>query len=152
MPGRKNGTIDVVSARYILTFVPSWLPKLVTTFGVVCVIAGVSWDFVDVGTYFRPDFFTDYAELFLIMLGVGILLSAGGTIAWARQWDRRERLRVAGAIFVLVVIAFFIVPNNVHGPGMLLGFAAICACILSLVLGVVAVVTGDHPANPKSVE
>ena len=142
----------MANARYILAFMPSWLPKLVTMFGVGCVIVGVSWDFADAGTYFHPDFLTDHAGLFLIMLGVGILLSACGTIAWARQWDRRERLRVAGAIFVLVVIAFFIVPNNVHGPGMLLGFAAICACILSLVLGVVAVVTGDHPANPKSVE
>jgi len=28
----------------------SWLPKLVTTLGVVCVIVGVPWDFVDVGT------------------------------------------------------------------------------------------------------
>ena len=133
----------MVSAKYILTFVPSWLPKLVTMFGVVCVIVGVSWDFADASTYFHPDFFTDYAGLFLIMLGVGILLSAGGTIAWARQWDRRERLRVAGVIFVIAVIASVIVPNNVHGPGMLLGIAAICACILSLVLAVMAVVTGD---------
>jgi hypothetical protein len=40
----------VVSARYILAFVQSWLPKLVTTLGVVCAIVGVSWDFVGVGT------------------------------------------------------------------------------------------------------
>ena len=81
------------------------------------------------------------------MVPVGILLSIGGTIVWARHWDRRERLRVAGVIFVIAVIAFMIVPNNVHGPGMLVGFAAICACILSLVLAVMAVVTRNHPAT-----
>jgi len=138
----------VANARYILAFMPSWLPKLVTMFGIGCVIVGVSWDFADAGTYFHPDFLTDYAGLFLIMLGVGILLSACGTIAWARQWDRRERLRVAGAIFVLVVIAFFIVPNNVHGPGMLLVLTAVCALSLSILLAVMAVFTRDHATRP----
>jgi hypothetical protein len=35
------------------------------------------------------------------------------------------------------------VPNNVHGPGMLLGLAVICAWILSLVLVVMAFVAPD---------
>lgn len=101
------------------------------------------------GTHFR--FFDHSAGLFLTMVPVGILLSIGGTLVWARHWDRRERLRVAGTIFVIAVIAiavvaFMIVPSNVHGPGVLLVLAAICACILSLVLAVMAVVTRSHPA------
>jgi hypothetical protein len=105
---RKNGSIDAVKPRYMLTFVPSWLPKLVATFGAVCVIVGVSWGFVDEGTHFRLEFLGDCAGLFLIMLPVGILLSMGGTIVWARHWDRRKRLRVAGVVFVIAVIAFMI--------------------------------------------
>jgi hypothetical protein len=137
----------VVKARYILTFVPSWLPKFVTSIGVVCVVVGVSWGFIDEGTHFRFEFLDDYGGLFFMMLPVGILLSIGGIIVWARHWDRSERLRVAGAIFVIAVIAFMLVPNNVHGPGMLLGLAAICACILSLVLVVMGIVSRNHPAT-----
>jgi hypothetical protein len=116
--------------------VPTPLPKLVTAFGVLCVAVGVAWGFVDVGTDFRFRFFSDHAGLFLVTLVVGILLSAGGTIAWVRHFNRGKRLRVAGYVFFVGLVAFLVVPNNVHGPGMLLGLAAICAGILSLVIAV----------------
>jgi hypothetical protein len=127
--------------------VRNWLPKLLTTFGVVCVIVGVSWGFVDVWTHFRFQFFTDYYELFLATLVVGIVLSMGGAIAWTRHFNRPNKFRVAGVIFVIGAVAFMVVPNNVHGPGMLLGFASIFTLILSLVIGVMAFFTRVHPAN-----
>jgi hypothetical protein len=120
-------------------FVRKWLPKLLTTFGLVCVLVGVSWDFIDVWTHFRFQFFAHYAGLFLATLAVGIVLSVSGAIAWTRRFDRLKKFRVAGVIFVIGVIAFMVVPNNVHGPGMLLGLASIFALILSVVIGVTAV-------------
>jgi hypothetical protein len=123
------------------------LPKLLTTFGVVCVIVGVSWGFVDVWTHFRFQFFTDYYELFLATLAVGIVLSVGGAILWTRHFDRLKKFRVAGVIFVIGAVAFMVVPNNVHGPGMLLGFASVFTLVLSVVIGVMAVFTRAHPAN-----
>jgi hypothetical protein len=123
------------------------LPKLLTTFGVVCVVVGVSWGFVDVWTHFRFQFFTDYYELFLATLAVGIVLSVGGAILWTRHFDRLKKFRVAGVIFVIGAVAFMVVPNNVHGPGMLLGFASVFTLVLSVVIGVMAVFTRAHPAN-----
>jgi hypothetical protein len=125
----------------------NWLPKLLTTFGVVCVIVGVSWGFVDVWTHFRFQFFTDYYELFLATLAVGIVLSVGGAIFWTRHFDRLKKFRVTGVIFVIGAVAFMVVPNNVHGPGMLLGFASVFTLVLSVVIGVMAVFTRAHPAN-----
>jgi len=126
--------------------VPNSLPKSVTTFGVLCVGIAVAWGFAEAGGRFQ---FLDCANcsgFFLIALAVGILLSAGGTVAWARHFNKQKKLRVAGIIFLLALAAFIVVPNNVHGPGMLLGFAAICAGILSLVLLVMAI----FAPNPAS--
>jgi hypothetical protein len=127
--------------------VRNWLPKLITTFGVACVVVGVSWGLVDVWTDFRFQFLSDHYELFLATLAVGIVLSMGGAIAWTRHFDRAKKFRVAGGIFVIGAVAFMVVPNNVHGPGMLLGFASILTLTLSLVIGVMAVFTRAHPAN-----
>jgi hypothetical protein len=127
--------------------VRNWLPKFLTTFGVVCVVVGVSWGFVDVWTHFRFQFLTDYYELFLATLAVGIVLSVGGAILWTRHFDRLKKFRVAGVIFVIGAVAFMVVPNNVHGPGMLLGFASVFTLILSVVIAVMAVFTRAHPAN-----
>lgn len=117
----------------------NWLPKLSITFGLVCVLVGVSWGFVDVWTHFRFQFFTHYAGLFLATLAVGIVLSVSGAIAWTRHFDRLKEFRVAGVIFVIGAVAFMVVSNNVHGPGMLLGLASTFALILGLVIGVMAV-------------
>jgi hypothetical protein len=122
-------------------FVRNWLPKLLTTLGLVCVLVGVSWGFVDVWTHFRFQFFTYHSGLFLATLAVGIVLSISGAITWTRHFDRLKKFRVAGVIFVIGAVAFMVVPNNVHGPGMLLGFASIFALILGLVIGVMAVLT-----------
>lgn len=139
------------SEREVYTLsVPRWLPKLVTTFGVVCVCIGASWGFIDEWTHFRFEFFTDYAGLFLITLAVGILFSVSGTVAWALSLARRKRLRLAGIIFVLGIAVFLIVPNNVHGPGMLLGLADLCALVLSVVLVVMAFVCREPSSRTDS--
>jgi hypothetical protein len=39
------------------------------------------------------------------------------------------------------LLAMVVAPDNVHGPGMLLILTAVCACILSVVLAVLAVAT-----------
>ena len=98
-------------------------------------------------THFRFQFLTDYYELFLATLAVGIVLSVGGAILWTRHFDRLKKFRVAGVIFVIGAVAFMVVPNNVHGPGMLLGFASVFTLILSVVIAVMAVFTRAHPAN-----
>jgi hypothetical protein len=116
------------------------LPRIVTIIGVFFVVAGVARGFVDEGTHFRFDFLHDYAGLFLTALPVGICLSAGGIVAWSRHLDRGERLRLAGFIFALGLVAAFVTPNNVHGPGMLLGLSAVCALILSFVVMLTAVI------------
>jgi drug/metabolite transporter (DMT)-like permease len=127
--------------------VRNWLSKLITTFGVVCVVVGVSWDFIDVWTHFRFDFLSDHFELFLAALGVGIVLSMGGAIAWARRFDRPKKFRVAGGIFLIGAVALMVAPKNVHGPGMLLVFASFWTLTLSLVIGVLAVFTRAQPAH-----
>ena len=114
------------------------LPKFVTAFGILCVAVGVSWIFVDEATHFRFGFLSEDAGFFLITLAIGILLSSGGTIAWARQFDKPKRFKVAGFVFLIGLVAFFVTPNNVHGPGMVLGLAAICAILLSVALAVMA--------------
>lgn len=124
-----------------------WLPKFVTAVGVLCVGVGLAWGFTEAGGRFQSLDCVNCAEFFLLTLAIGILLSAGGTVAWARHFDKPKKLRVAGIIFVVALAAFIVVPNNVHGPGMLLGFAAICAWILSLVLVVMAVFS----PNPTSI-
>jgi hypothetical protein len=72
-------------------------------------------------------------------LFVGILLSTGGTVAWTRHLDKRKKLKVAGYIFLVGLLAMLIAPGNVHGPGMLVVMTAVCGWILSIVLAVIAV-------------
>jgi hypothetical protein len=130
------------------------LPKLTTGLGIFCVVIGVWWGFLD-GSDFAFKFFSDSWNrfitgnegLFFIVLCVGILLSAGGTIAWTRHFSEGKQVKVAGCIAIIGLVIFMFVPNNVHGPGMLLGFAVICAWILSLVLVVIAFVAPDRPTN-----
>jgi hypothetical protein len=126
--------------------VPNWLPKFVTVLGVICVGIGVVWGFVEGGGSFQFLDCANCAGFFLITLAAGILLSAGGTVAWTRRLGKQKKLRVAGVIFLVALAAFIVVPNNVHGPGMLLGLVAICAGILSLVLVVMAI----FAPNPAS--
>jgi hypothetical protein len=130
------------------------LPRLVTAIGVICVIVGVCWGFVeesDIPVRFFNNYWYTFIGihpgLFLITLVIGILLSSAGTVAWTQLLSRRKRLGVAGCIFAGGLAVFIAVPNNVHGPGMLLGFAAICSWILSLVLAVMAVVSEKRPAK-----
>jgi hypothetical protein len=130
------------------------LPKLVAAIGIVCIAVGLSWGFLDGSDFaFRllsdsvNRFITVNAELFLITLLAGIVLSAGGTIAWTRHFDKRKRLKVAGYIFLVGLLAMLIAPGNVHGPGMLVVMTAVCSWILSIVLAIIAVAGRGRPVN-----
>jgi hypothetical protein len=113
------------------------LPKLVTTVGILCVVVGVGWGFID---YSHSEFgLYMYAGQFLLTLAVGILLSSVGTLMWAQHFEKHKRLKVAGCIFVIGVLAATVGPNNVHGPGMLLVPVALSAWILSIILVVMAI-------------
>ena|SRR5713226_1473712 len=123
------------------------LPKLVTALGVVCIATGLSWGFLD-GSDFAFRFFSDSFDrfitenvgLFLTTLLVGMILSVVGTLAWTWRFSKAKQLRVAACIFALGLVAFAVAPKNVHGPGMLLVFVALCACALSIALGLMAAV------------
>jgi hypothetical protein len=125
----------------------STVPKFVTALGILCVTVGILWDFSESIVGNRFGFLIDYNGEFLVTLLVGILLSAGGAIAWARHLSRDKKFRVAGLIFVFGLVVFPFVPNNVHGPGMLLGFCVICAWALSLILAVTAAASRDSPGS-----
>jgi hypothetical protein len=130
------------------------LPKLITELGIVCVATGLSWGLLDgsnVAFRFRSDsldrFITENAGLFLITLFVGIILSAGGTLAWTHRSNKPKKLKVAGWVFGAGLLVMVIAPKNVHGNGMLLVLTAVCAWILSIVLAVIAVASRDRSAN-----
>ena len=116
------------------------LPKVVTIFGLVCVVVGIGWGFVDVATDFRFDFFTRYSSLFLISLVLGVCLSSAGIIAWSLRFSRRKQLGLAGLVIAVGCVGVAVAPNNVHGPGMLLGLTSVCAAMLGLSLAVIAAI------------
>jgi hypothetical protein len=138
---------DTNLLRWIYTHsVLNPVPKLIAAVGIVCIAIGLSWGFLDgsdFGFRFLSDslnrFITENVGLFLITLLVGIVLSAGGTLAWTHYFDKRKKLKVAGCIFLAGLLAMIIAPKNVHGPGMLLLLTAVCGWILSIVLAVIAV-------------
>jgi hypothetical protein len=126
--------------------VPNRLPKLITAAGIVSIAIGLSWGFLDGSDFaFRllsdsfNRFITEHSGLFGMTLFVGILLSTGGTIAWTRHFDKRKKLKVAGYIFLVGLLAMLITPGNVHGPGILVVMTAVCGWILSIVLAAIAV-------------
>ena len=119
-------------AAYTWSLVKS-LPKVVTTLGLICVVIGVGWGFVDVATHFEYSFLSRNAELFILTLLIGIVLSFVGTIWWARRLARRRRLGLAGAL-LLGSLAIFAVPVNVHGPTMFLVPVVFAVWILALIL------------------
>jgi hypothetical protein len=116
--------------------------------GILCVTIGVAWGFVDESTHFRFRLFTDYANVFLVALPVGVLLSVGGILAWTRHLSKRKKFKIAGWVFLTGLVAMVIAPNNVHGPGMLLVLTAVCAWILSIILTITAAVSDERPATP----
>jgi hypothetical protein len=125
--------------------VPQSLPKFATILGLICVVVGVGWGFVDVATDFRFPFLSDYAGIFLITLVVGIVLSLTGTIAWARHLSRKARFRAATCVFAAGLVVILIAPKNVHGPGMLLVLSGVCALLLSLALAMMGAISRDQP-------
>jgi hypothetical protein len=124
------------------------LPKAITAFGMLCVVVGLALGFIASDTSSDFDFLTHYAYDFLIPLLAGVLLSFGGTVAWARHLDRRRKLKLAAWIFVLSFVPVPFIPKNVHGPGMIvIVFAVLPAWILSIVLVVMVAVDADDAAN-----
>ena len=139
------------------------LPKLITAIGVVCIAIGLSWGFLDGSDFaFRllsdsvNRFITVNVGLFLVTLLAGIVLSAAGAIAWTHHFDRRKRLKVAGYIFLVGLVAMLIAPGNVHGAGMLVVMTAVCSWILSVVLAIIAVARSGNSTvegqSPDSTE
>jgi uncharacterized membrane protein HdeD (DUF308 family) len=104
------------------------LPKFITAFGIICISVSLTLLFID-----------DTLR-FVVPYTLGIILSFGGTVAWARNFEVRRKLRIAGWIFVLGLVVFFFIPNNVHGDGMLVGMIVLCGWLLSIVLVIMAAV------------
>jgi hypothetical protein len=109
----------------------SLLPKIITAFGIICISVSLSLLFVNDTLPFGVPYI------------VGIVLSFGGTVAWARHVAVRGKRRIAGYIFLLGLVVFFFVPKNVHGDGMLVGFVVLCGWLLSIVLVIMAAVARD---------
>ena len=124
------------------------LPKAITAFGILCVVVGLALGFIASDTSSDFAFLMRYAYAFLIPLLTGVLLSFVGTVAWARHLDRRRKLKLAAWIFIMSIVPFPPIPNNVHGPGMIvIVFVVLPAWILSVVLAVMAAVGADDAAN-----
>jgi hypothetical protein len=149
--GHQSAALDLIYTHSVL----NPLPKLITAVGIVCIVTGLSWGFLDGSDFafrFLSDslnrFITEHSGLFGMTLFLGILLSAGETIAWTHHFDKRKRLKVAGYIFLVGLLAMLITPGNVHGPGMLVVMTAVCGWILSIVLAVIAVAR-SRPFNEQ---
>jgi hypothetical protein len=124
------------------------LPKAITAFGILCLVVGLALGFIASDTSSHFDFLIPYAYDFLTPLLTGLLLSFGGTLAWARHLGRSRKLKVAAWIFVMSIVPIPFIPNNVHGPGMIvIVFVVLPAWILSVALMVMAAVGADHAAN-----
>lgn len=127
--------------------------KSVTVLGTICVAAGLLWAFLGSEFAFRffsnslNNFITGNAGFFLIALPSGILLSAAGVVALARDFNRRKKLRVAGWIFLAGLLSIIFAPKYVHGPGMLLVLTAVCVCVLGIVLTVLAFASHTEPED-----
>lgn len=116
----------------------SLLPKLITALGIICISISLSL------VFFIDDTLFNTAPVSVAYL-VGIVLSFGGAVAWARRFDAGRKLRIAGYIFLTGLVVFFFVPNNVHGDGMLVGFVVLCGWLLSVVLAIMAAIRGNDP-------
>jgi hypothetical protein len=127
--------------------VPDPASKLATVFGLVCVAIGIAWGFLASSANPRFSFAADDSGLFLIILLVGVLLSLVGAIAWARHLRSGLRLKVAGCLVVMGLLVFAVVPNNVHGPGMLIVLVVLSAWALSIILVLMAFLGKDESAN-----
>lgn len=78
---------------------------------------------------------------------MGIVLSAGGTFAWTRHFNKQKKVKVSGSIFAVGLLAIIMTPKNVHGPGMLVVLTALCFWLLSIALAVTAVATRETSVN-----
>ena len=106
------------------------IPKIITLVGLVCIVVGIGWGFVDDATHFRFAFLSDRSDLFISTLLVGILLSFVGTVAWARGFENSKQLRLAGVMFVLGLASFPVAATDVHGTTALLFFVGPAALLL----------------------
>jgi hypothetical protein len=129
-------------------WVLSPLPKAITAFGIFCVVVGLALGFIVSDTNVDFAFLTHYPYDFLIPLRAGILLSFGGTVAWAQRLNRRGKLKLAAWIFVLSILPLLFIPNYVHGTGMMaIVFVVLAAWILSVVMVVMVAVGPEDAAN-----
>ena len=102
---------------------------------------GVGAGYVDVATHFKFDFLS--GDSFILALLVGIVLSFGAVIGWAKQYPAGTRRRAAGIVFtapwVAALVSNSIEGFNVHGPSVFLFFLVMPASwLLTLVLLIMA--------------
>jgi len=124
-------TDNVLSFRAVGDQLSSPLPKLITAFGIICISVSLALLFIDDTVWFVVPYI------------LGIVLSFGGTVAWARNLEVRRKVRIAGWIFVLGLTVFYFIPNNIHGDGTLVGMIVLCGWLLSIVLVIMAAVARD---------
>jgi len=112
--------------------------------GAASLIVGLTWVFLASSPSAQFDFTVGHQE-FLFGIPMGVLLILIGTIAWALRAPRSAKLKAAGWIFCGGLAAIFLVPKNVHGPGMPVILVAVCGWVLSLVLILMAFVQRRGP-------
>ena len=124
-------TDSVLSFRAVGDQLSSLLPKFIIAFGIICISVSLALLCIDDTLPFGVPYV------------LGIVSSFGGTVAWARNFEVRRKLRIAGGIFVLGLVGFFFIPSNVHGDGMLVGMIVLSGWLLSIVLVIMAAVARD---------
>ena len=89
------------------------------------------------------DFIDDHFQLFLWANLAGLILCVVSILGWARHLDRRGRVVIGAATFLLSVgigiIGNLIRPYDVHGPFSMLFLTLLPTSILGLVLWLRAV-------------
>jgi len=111
--------------------------------GVVLIVIGVGAGCVDVATRFKFDFLSRHFGWFILALLVGVVLSFGAVIGWAKQFSAGTRRRAAGIVFVAPLLAALAVNSvegfNVHGSSVFLFYLVMpVSWLLALALLIMA--------------
>ena len=120
---------------------PLWTVGIII--GIILIVTGVGAGYVDVATDFKFDFLSRHFGWFILALLLGIVLSFGAVIGWAKQFAAGTRRRTAGVVFVAPVVAALALNSvqgfNVHGPSVFLFYLVMpAAWLLALVLLIMA--------------
>jgi hypothetical protein len=107
--------------------------------GVGLIVIGGSAGYVDVATRFKFDFLSRHFGWFILALLIGLVLSFGAVIGWAKQFSAGTRRRAAGIVFIAPWVAALagnsVERFNVHGPSVFLFYLVMpVSWLLALVL------------------